>query len=71
MVVGFTHASSVIAVVSCREAALGTSTREEVPLNDSAPLILPEPVHVAPTSVPVLLLPEASVTVVPAPSSNE
>ena len=68
---GFTHASSVIAEVSCREAVLGMSTRWVVPLNESAPLNLPEVVQVAPTIEPVLLLPEASVTVVPEPWSKE
>ena len=41
-----------------------------VPLNDSALPYLPEVVQVALESVPVLLLPEASLVVVPVPSSK-
>ena len=58
--------------MSCREDELGMSTRELVPLNESAPLNLPAVVHgVVPTIEPVLLLPEASVTAVPEPWSKE
>ena len=71
MVEGFTQASSVIAELSCREAALGMFTRWLVPLNASAPPYLPEVVQVAPARVPVLLVPEASGTVVPDPWSKE
>ena len=69
---GFTQASRVIAALSCREEELGMFTRELVPLNDKAPLNLPAVVHsVVPTIEPVLLLPEASVTLVPEPWSKE
>ncbi len=68
--VGNTHASSVIPVVSCSEAALGTVTRALVPLNASALPNLPAAVQVAPLIVPLLLLPEVSATVVPLPSLN-
>src|SRR5262245_64689778 len=68
--VGRTHASKVIAVVSCSAAALGTVTNADVPLNDSAPPFFPVGVHVAFTSVPVRPFPEASPVVVPLPSSN-
>ena len=68
--VGYTHASSVIPVVSCSDAALGTVTTALVPLNTSAPPYRPAAVHVAPLITPVLPFPEASTTVVPAPSLN-
>ena len=45
MVEGFTHASSVIAVVSCSEAELGMLTRALVPLNDKRTVDLPAVVH--------------------------
>jgi hypothetical protein len=38
---GFTHASSVMPVVSCSDELLGTSTRAFVPLKTSAPPSLP------------------------------
>src|SRR2546427_391193 len=68
---GFTHASKVIPVVSCKDAALLMVTCAPVPLNTSARPYLPEAVHVAPLIVPVFPLPEASATVVPVPSLNE
>src|SRR5882724_8993193 len=67
---GLPHASSVIAVVKCRLAASGTVILELVPLKDNALPYLPA-THVALTIVPVLPLPDRSVTVVPEPSSNE
>jgi len=70
-VVGLTHASSVIAVVKRREGASGIVTTELVPLNESAAAVLPAVVHVVPDTVPVLPLPDRSLTVVPVPSLNE
>src|SRR5215813_9804878 len=67
---GLTHASSVIPLDSCSEAALGTVTTAFVPLNDSALPYLPDVAQVAPVIVPVFPLPDASVTIVPDPSSN-
>ena len=67
---GSTHASSVIPVVRCSDAASGIVTSALVPLNFSAPPYLPVVAHVALVSVPVLPFPDASVTVVPDPSSN-
>src|SRR4051812_14998640 len=69
-VVGRTHASNVMPLVSRSVAASGTVTRAVVPLNDSAPPDLPAAVHVAPVIVPVLPFPDASLTVVPVPSLN-
>src|SRR5258706_6187860 len=66
--VGYTHASSVMPVVSRSEVAFGTVTCALVPLNTSALPNLPAVVQVAPLIVPVLPLPERSATVVPAPS---
>jgi hypothetical protein len=65
-----THASSVIPDVSCSEAAFGTVTNPP-PLNTSPLPNLPWVVQVTPLpSVPVLLLPELSATVGPAPSEK-
>src|SRR4051794_35434364 len=69
--VGFTHASSVIALVSCSGVEFGTVTRELVPLKETAPLYFPAGVRVTFASVPVLPFPDASVTVVPDVSSKE
>src|SRR5262249_16196133 len=68
---GFTHASSVIPVVRCSDAASGTDTNDDVPLNDNADPNFPDPDHVAPLIVPLLPFPEESPTVVPDPSPNE
>src|SRR5258706_15440817 len=68
VVVGYTHASSVMPVVSRSEVAFGIVTCAPVPLNTSALPNLPDVVQVAPLIVPVLPLPEISATVVPAPS---
>ena len=68
--VGKTHASSVIAVVSRSDGASGMVTCELVPLNTSALPNLPAVDHVVPLATPLLLLPEASPTAVPDPSSN-
>src|SRR5689334_17978321 len=67
---GLTHASSVIPVDSCSEAALGIVTSAFVPLNCNAPPYLPDVTRVAFVIVPVWPLPDASVTVVPEPSLN-
>src|SRR6476659_361981 len=69
--VGFTHASSVIAVARRRTGESLTVTRELMPLNTSALPNLPDVVHAALAMVPVPPLPDASATVVPVPSSNE
>src|SRR6476620_1081889 len=69
-VVGLTHASSVIPVVKCKDAASGMVTLAFVPLNDKAPPYLPAAVRVALTIVPVRPLPDASVTVDPVVSFN-
>src|SRR5258705_908241 len=70
-VVGLTHASSVIAVVKRRDAESGIVTTALVPLNESAPPYFPAVDHVVADTVPVLPLPDRSVTVVPVPSLNE
>src|SRR3989454_3098485 len=67
---GFTHASSVIPVVSWRDGELLILTHEFVPLNTRALPNFPAVVHAAPRIVPVLLFPEESATVVPAPSAK-
>src|SRR2546430_12696878 len=67
---GFTHASNVIAVVRCKEAASGIVTFALVPLNESAFPYLPNVVHVAPLIAPLCPLPEASAAVVPEFSSK-
>src|SRR5678815_6033695 len=67
--VGMTQASSVIRVVSASELELLTSTRSLTPSKLSAVPYLPATTQVAPPLiVPVLPLPEASATVVPAVS---
>src|SRR5262245_59267151 len=66
---GLTHASSVMPVVRCSDAASGMVTIAFEPLNDSALSNFPV-VHVALAIVPVLPLPDRSATVVPAPSLN-
>src|SRR6516164_1187773 len=70
MTEGLTHASSVIPVDRCSEAASGIVTSELVPLNCSAPPYLPDVTQVAFVIVPLFPLPDASLTVVPEPSSN-
>src|SRR5580704_4416613 len=65
---GLTHASSVTAVVRCKDAESLTTTCALVPLNDSALPYLPLVVHVALTIVPVLPFPDKSLTVVPDPA---
>ena len=67
---GLTHASSVIPLERCSEAASGTVTSALVPLNCSALPYLPVAAQVAPVIVPVLPFPDASATVVPEPSSK-
>ena len=57
-------------VVRCSAAASGIVTSALVPLNCSALPYLPVVAQVAFAIVPVLPLPDASVTVVPDPSSN-
>src|SRR5262245_9182867 len=66
---GLTHASSVIALVRCSEAASGIVTNALVPLNDNPPPYIPV-VHVAPVMAPVFPLPDASATLIPVPSLN-
>src|SRR5882672_6321545 len=68
--VGLTHASNVIDVVRCSDAASGTLTFAFVPLNARALPYLPN-VRVAFPVVPVLPFPDESVTTVPELSSNE
>ena len=67
---GLTHASSVKPVERCRPAASGTVTSALLPLNRNALPCLPAAAQFAFTIVPVWPLPDASVTVVPDPSSN-
>src|SRR5262245_17662765 len=67
-VVGYTHASSVIAAVRPSDAEFATVTCAPLPLNTSALPNLPDVVQVAPLMVPLFPLPERSVTLVPAPS---
>src|SRR5438094_2945257 len=70
MVVGYTHASNVIPLVNCSEAALLTVTSALVPLKLKALPYLPDAVQVAPLIVPLLPLPDTSATTVPLPSLN-
>jgi hypothetical protein len=69
IVVGFTHASSVIPVVRSSDAASAIVTQSSSPSNASAPPARPV-ARVAPEIVPGLPLPDASVAVVPDASSN-
>src|SRR5262245_40198503 len=69
--VGRTHASSVIAVVRCNDAASAIVTSALTPLNESAPPCLPSLVHVALTIVPLLPLPDQSIAWLPAAVSKE
>ena len=69
-VAGSTQASRVIPLESCSELELAIVTRLEEPLNDNADPYLPALDQVAPEIVPPLPLPEASLTVVPDPSSK-
>src|SRR5690242_4276753 len=66
---GFTHADNVIAPPTFNAADPGTRTVED-PLNDTAPPYRPNVDQVAPMSVPVLPLPDASAVSRPAPSLN-
>src|SRR2546430_3870593 len=70
MVVGYTHASNVIPLVNCSEAALLMVTSALVPLKLKALPYLPDAVQVAPLIVPLLPLPDTSVTIAPLPSLN-
>src|SRR3954453_14282931 len=65
---GLTQASNVIPVVKRKEGESLTVTRALVPLNERAFPNLPAVLQVAALIVPVLLLPDASVTAVPVPS---
>jgi hypothetical protein len=67
---GSTHASNVIPLDSCNDAELGTVTTELVPLNFNAPPNFPAVLQVVFATVPLFPFPDASVTVVPDPSSN-
>src|SRR5689334_11200090 len=69
--VGRTQASSVSALVRSSDFDSGIVTRLDVPLNESAEPNLPAAVQVAPSSVPLFPLPEASPAEVPPFSSNE
>src|SRR5438093_9378728 len=66
--VGDTQASSVMPVVRSREAASATVTQLLTPPNDRALPYFPLVVQVAPETVPLFPLPEASAATVPAPS---
>src|SRR6476620_9027480 len=68
--VGFTHASTVIPLVSRNNALSATVTQAFVPLKESALPYLPDVVQAALESVPVSKLPDTSAVVVPVPSSN-
>ena len=65
-----THASKVIPVVNCSEAALLMVTNAPLPLNVNPLPYLPPAVQLTPLIVPLFPLPDASVTVVPAPALN-
>jgi hypothetical protein len=67
-VVGYTHASRVIALVNCSDGALLTVTKALLPLKLKALPYLPEVVQVAPLMVPLFPLPDTSLTTVPLPS---
>src|SRR6266536_1558726 len=67
---GFTHASNVMPVVRSKLAESFTVTQLLAPLKDKALPKRPDVLHVAPVIVPVLLLPDRSVTAVPLPSLN-
>src|SRR5207249_1472575 len=69
-VVGYTHASNVIPLVNCSEAALLMVTSALLPLKLKALPYLPDVVQVAPLIVPLLPLPDPSATTVPLPSLN-
>src|SRR5256885_2377025 len=68
--VGLTQASSVSPFVRSRLLASLTVTQLELPLKESALPYLPALDQAVLAVVPPLALPEASATVVPAPSSN-
>jgi hypothetical protein len=67
---GYTHASNVTADVTSNDAESSTRTRALVPLKDNAEPNFPDVVHDAPCSAPPFPFPDASVTVLPEPSSN-
>src|SRR4029077_17538661 len=58
-------------VVRSSDGESGTVTQLEVPLNDRAPPYLPDVDHVVLETVPLLALPERSLTAEPVPSSKE
>src|SRR5262245_28923196 len=68
---GFTQASSVIPVVSCKDALLGTVTRALLPLKDSAPPYLPPVIRLAVPMDPLFPYDDESNAVLPAVSLNE
>jgi hypothetical protein len=68
--VGYTQASIVIPVVRSSVAASATVTRSLTPSNESAFPKRPADVQVDPLIEPALLLPDASPTVGPVPSSK-
>ena len=51
--VGYTHASNVMALVNCSDAALLMVTKALVPLKLKALPYFPDVVHVAPLMVPL------------------
>src|SRR5436309_2515856 len=67
---GLTHASSVIPLDRCNDAASETVTSELVPLNCNALPYLPDEAQVAFASAPLFPFPDPSLTVDPDPSSN-
>ena len=67
---GSTHASNVIPLDSCNDAEFGIVTTELVPLKLNAPPNFPAVDQVVFATVPLFPFPDASVTVVPDPSSN-
>jgi hypothetical protein len=68
---GRTHASNVIADVKSSDAASGTVTFADVPLNDNAAPNFPDTDQVAVPIAPLLPFPDESATVDPDPSLNE
>src|SRR5689334_13873323 len=68
---GLTQASRVMPLVRSSELASATVTRFEVPLKDRAPPYLPPAVQLAPVTVPLLPVPDASLATVPDVSLNE
>src|SRR5262249_18496592 len=68
--VGFTHASTVMPLVSRSRALSATVTQAFEPLNDRAFPYFPAAAHAVFERVPVSEFPDTSAVLVPAPSSN-